>query len=137
MGSVCGARDEKRREPSKELTEVALRAVLRHACRGVWDRAGRPDASTEIEEVIVADIEVYSTEWCPYCVMAKKLLASKGLDYREIDVTYDDALRREMEERSGRRTAPEIFIDDEFVGGYDELARLNATGELDRRLGLG
>jgi glutaredoxin 3 len=129
--------DEKRREPPKELTGVALRAALRHACRGVRDRAGRPDASTEIEEVIVADIEVYSTEWCPYCVMAKKLLASKGLDYREIDVTYDDALRREMEERSGRRTAPEIFIDDEFVGGYDELARLNATGELDRRLGLG
>ena len=84
----------------------------------------------------MADIEVYSTEWCPYCVMAKKLLTSKGLAYREIDVTYDAALRREMEERSGRRTAPEIFIDNELVGGYDDLARLDAAGELDRRFGL-
>ena len=85
----------------------------------------------------MADIVVYSTERCPYCVMAKRLLTSKGLEYREIDVTYDDALRQEMEERSGRRTVPEIFIDDHCVGGYDDLARLNATGELDRRLGLG
>ena len=86
---------------------------------------------------MVADIVVYSTEWCPYCVMAKKLLESKGLTYREIDVTHDEALQQEMVDRSGRRTAPEIFIDDDLVGGYDDLARLNATGELDRRLGLG
>ena len=86
---------------------------------------------------MVADIVVYSTQWCPYCVMAKKLLEAKGLTYREIDVTHDEALRQEMVDRSGRRTVPEIFIDDDLVGGYDELARLNATGELDRRLGLG
>ena len=82
------------------------------------------------------DIVVYSTEVCPYCVMAKKLLKSKGLTYREIDITHDEALQQEMVARSGRRTVPEIFIDDDFVGGYDDLARLNATGELDRRLGL-
>jgi GrxC family glutaredoxin len=98
--------------------------------------ADRHDASTVSEEAIVTDIDVYTTEWCPYCVMATRLLTSKGLAYREIDVTWDDALRREMEERSGRRTAPEIFIDDELVGGYDDLARLDSTGELDRRLGL-
>jgi GrxC family glutaredoxin len=98
---------------------------------------GRDDAGTEIEEELVADIVVYSTEVCPYCVMAKKLLQSKGLTYREIDVTHDEALQQEMVTRSGRRTAPEIFIDDDLVGGYDDLARLNATGELDRRLGLG
>ena len=85
----------------------------------------------------MADIEVYSTERCPYCVMAKRLLTSRDLEYREIDVTHDDALRRDMEQRSGRRTVPQIFIDGEAVGGYDDLARLNATGELDRRLGLG
>jgi GrxC family glutaredoxin len=88
------------------------------------------------EEAMVADIEVYYTESCFYCVMAKKLLSKKGLAYREIDVTHDAALRREMEERSGRRTVPEIFIDGECVGGYDDLARLNATGDLDRRVGL-
>jgi GrxC family glutaredoxin len=98
---------------------------------------GQNDAGTEIEEVMVANILVYSTAWCPYCVMAKKLLESKGLTYREIDVTHDDELQQEMVDRSGRRTAPEIFIDDHCVGGYDDLARLNATGELDRRLGLG
>jgi len=84
----------------------------------------------------VVDIVVYSTEVCPYCVMAKKLLKSKGLTYREIDITHDEALQQEMVTRSGRRTVPEIFIDDDLVGGYDDLARLNATGELDRRLGL-
>jgi len=86
---------------------------------------------------MVADIVVYSTERCSYCVMAKKLLESKGLTYREIDVSHDEALQQEMVERSGRRSVPEIFIDDDFIGGYDDLARLNATGELDRRLGLG
>ena len=85
----------------------------------------------------MADIEVYSTERCPYCVMAKRLLTSRDLEYREIDVTHDDVLRRDMEQRSGRRTVPQILIDGEPVGGYDDLARLNATGELDRRLGLG
>ena len=84
----------------------------------------------------MVDIVVYSTEVCPYCVMAKKLLKSKGLTYREIDITHDEALQQEMVTRSGRRTVPEIFIDDDLVGGYDDLARLNATGELDRRLGL-
>ena len=85
----------------------------------------------------MADIVMYKTAVCPYCNMARGLLKKKGQTWREIDVTYDDALRQEMEERSGRRTVPEIFIDDECVGGYDDLARLDATGELDRRLGLG
>jgi alkyl hydroperoxide reductase subunit F len=84
----------------------------------------------------VADIEIYSREWCPYCAKAKALLRSKGLAYREVDVTYDEDLQREMIERSGRRSVPEIFIDGELVGGYDDLAHLNSTGELDRKLGL-
>jgi alkyl hydroperoxide reductase subunit F len=84
----------------------------------------------------MADIEIYSKDWCPYCAKAKALLKSKGLTYREIDVTDDEDLQREMIERSGRRSVPEIFIDGELVGGYDDLARLNSTGELDRTLGL-
>ncbi len=84
----------------------------------------------------MADIVMYKTAVCPYCNMAGALLKKKGQTWREIDVTHDVALRQEMEERSGRRTVPEIFIDDTFVGGYDDLARLNATGELDRLLGL-
>jgi len=84
----------------------------------------------------VADIEIYTKEWCPYCARAKVLLRSKGLEFREIDVTAGGELEAEMIERAGLRTVPQIFIDGESIGGYDALATLNATGELDRRLGL-
>jgi len=84
----------------------------------------------------MADIEVYSKEWCPYCARAKVLLKTKGLAYREIDVTSDHDRESEMIQRSGMRTVPQIFIDGESVGGYDALAGMNASGELDRRLGL-
>ncbi len=82
----------------------------------------------------MADIEIYTKDWCPYCAKAKALLKSKGLSYKEIDVTTDHDLQQEMIERSGRRTVPQIFIDGESMGGYDDLANLNATGELDRKL---
>jgi len=83
----------------------------------------------------MANIEIYSKEWCPYCAKAKALLKAKGLSYQEIDVTTDEAQQQEMVARSGRRTVPQIFLDGASVGGYDDLANLNATGELDRRLG--
>jgi alkyl hydroperoxide reductase subunit F len=82
-----------------------------------------------------ADILIYTKQWCPYCAKAKALLRAKNLEWRELDVTFDERLQQEMVERSGRRSVPEIFLGGELVGGYDDLARLNATGELDRRLG--
>lgn len=82
-----------------------------------------------------ADILIYTKQWCPYCAKAKALLRAKDLEWRELDVTFDERLQQEMVERSGRRSVPEIFLGGELVGGYDDLARLNATGELDRRLG--
>lgn len=81
-------------------------------------------------------IELYSKQWCPYCNKAKALLASKGLGYHEIDITADETREREMVERSGRQTVPQVFIDGQPVGGYDDLSQLNASGELDARLGL-
>lgn len=84
----------------------------------------------------MAKIEIYSKEWCPYCTKAKALLRSKNLEYEEIDVTSDAARELEMVERSKRRTVPQIFIDDRSVGGYDDVAQLNATGELDRILNI-
>lgn len=84
----------------------------------------------------MADIEIYSKMWCPYCHRAKGLLDSKGLSYREVDVTMDAPREREMVERSGRRTVPQIFIDGAAIGGYDDLARLEYDGELDRLVGL-
>jgi alkyl hydroperoxide reductase subunit F len=82
-----------------------------------------------------ADILIYTKQWCPYCAKAKALLRAKDLEWRERDVTFDERLQQEMVEHSGRRSVPEIFLGGELVGGYDDLARLNATGELDRRLG--
>ena len=84
----------------------------------------------------MADIEIYSKDWCPYCIKAKALLRSKGLEYQEIDVTSDHGREEEMVERSQRRTVPQVFIDGESIGGYDDLAQLNATGGLDRLLGI-
>ena len=81
-------------------------------------------------------IEIYSKSWCPYCAKAKALLKSKDLEYTEIDVTDDSVREAEMIERSGRRSVPQIFIDGESIGGYDDLAASNASGELDGRLDL-
>ena len=66
----------------------------------------------------------------------KALLRSKQLEYEEIDVTSDAEGERAMIERSRRRTVPQIFVDEQSVGGYDDLAQLNATGELDRLLNI-
>jgi alkyl hydroperoxide reductase subunit F len=84
----------------------------------------------------MAKIEIFSKEWCPYCTKAKSLLKSKGLGYQERDVTSDAELEQEMIERSRRRSVPQIFIDEQSIGGYDDLALLNASGELDRMLGI-
>lgn len=81
-------------------------------------------------------VEVYSKEWCPYCAKAKSLLRSKGVEYMEVDVTNDEQQEAEMIERSQRRTVPQIFINNESIGGYDDLAQLNATGVLDQKLDL-
>jgi glutaredoxin 3 len=83
----------------------------------------------------VAKVQVYTTTYCPFCIRAKALLKSKGVAFEEIDVSDDDALRQRMVELSGgRRTVPEIFINDKIIGGYDELRVLESKGELDALL---
>jgi len=84
----------------------------------------------------MAAIVMYSKGWCPYCDRAKRLLSAKGQSWTEIDVEASDAARDEMVERSGRRTVPQIFIGDRYVGGFEELAALDAAGELDPLLGI-
>ena len=74
---------------------------------------------------------VYSTRICPFCVMAKRLLRAKGVDYEEVLVDQDANRRVEMMQRSGRRTVPQIFIGDRHVGGFDDLAALDHRGQLD------
>jgi glutaredoxin 3 len=83
----------------------------------------------------MAKVVIYTTNWCPYCAGAKSLLRAKKVEFEEIDVTRDPERRAEMERRSSRRTVPQIFIDDQPIGGYDEACDLDSTGELDRLLG--
>lgn len=80
-------------------------------------------------------IELYGTEFCGFCAAARLLLKRKGLFFEEIGVSGNRAAREEMEERSGRRTVPQIFIDGRPIGGFDELDALERSGELDRLLG--
>ena len=81
-------------------------------------------------------ITIYSKETCPYCDSAKRLLAAKGQTWTEIDIETEPARAREMIERSGRRTVPQIWIGERHVGGFDDLAALDRAGELDDLLGL-
>jgi glutaredoxin 3 len=77
-------------------------------------------------------ISMYCTAVCPYCVAAERLLNSKGVrDIEKIRVDLQPARRMEMMERSGRRTVPQVYVDDRYIGGFDELAALDAAGGLD------
>lgn len=77
---------------------------------------------------------MYTTRICPYCVMAKRLLASKGVTPEEVRIDEDPARREEMMQRTGRRTVPQIYIGATHVGGFDDLAALDRAGQLDRLL---
>ncbi len=81
-------------------------------------------------------VEIYTKSYCPYCKRAKELLRIKGVSFIEYDVTTDPLKEKEMQQRSGRQTVPEIFVDGELLGGCSELFDLDETGELDSRLDL-
>jgi glutaredoxin 3 len=75
---------------------------------------------------------MYATGTCPYCIMAERLLKSKGIDNIEkIRVDLEPQLRTEMMEKTGRRTVPQIYIGDTHVGGFDDLSALDRGGKLD------
>ncbi len=83
----------------------------------------------------MAEITIYTTRWCPYCLRAKALLKKKGAPFEEIDVGRDPARKTEMIARSGgRRTVPQIFIGERHVGGSDDLVALDVSGKLDALL---
>lgn len=79
-------------------------------------------------------VTIYTKPTCPYCAAAKAMLRNKGVGFTEIEVSTQAELREEMMKRSGRHTVPQIFIGDTHVGGYDDLAALDAAGELDALL---
>jgi glutaredoxin 3 len=84
----------------------------------------------------MAEVEIYTTMFCPYCARARALLARKGVAFTDIDIIEDPVRRDEMIRRAGGRTSvPQIFINGEHIGGSDELAALDRAGALDIKLG--
>lgn len=79
-------------------------------------------------------VTLYSTQFCPYCIRARNLLDQKGVAYRDIAVDARPELRREMMQRSGRRTVPQIWVGQHHVGGFDDLWALEQQGRLDELL---
>jgi glutaredoxin 3 len=82
----------------------------------------------------VKPVRIYTLRGCPYCVRAKSLLDRKTVGYDELDVTMDYERRSQVSLRTGHRTFPQIFIGDEFVGGFDVLAALERAGKVDEKL---
>lgn len=80
---------------------------------------------------MAAKITLYGTDWCGYCARARRLLDAKGAKYEEIDVDVVAGARAEMQARSGRSTIPQIFINDQHIGGSDDLYALDTAGRLD------
>ena len=82
----------------------------------------------------MANVIIYSADYCPFCTRAKQLLDRKGVKYSEIRVDDDVEKRDEMIAKSNRRTVPQIFINDQSIGGYDDLYALEQSGTLDELL---
>jgi glutaredoxin 3 len=83
------------------------------------------------------NIEIYTWQSCPYCIRAKALLKSKGVEFTEYSVDGDEQARSAMAKRAnGRRSVPQIFIDDAHIGGCDDLHDLDYSGKLDTLLGI-
>ena len=86
----------------------------------------------------MAQVEIYTTMFCPYCSRARALLEHKGVAFTEIDIMEEPARRDEMIRRAGgSRTVPQIFIDGEHIGGCDDMVALDREGLLDAKLGIG
>ena len=79
-------------------------------------------------------VTLYTTRFCPYCIRARMLLEHKNVEFTDIPVDANPALRQEMQQRSGRHTVPQIWIGGQHVGGFDDLAQLERQGRLDQLL---
>ena len=85
----------------------------------------------------MAEIKIYRTTYCPYCDMAKNLFRKMDVEFEEIDVTSDPAMRKKLVEMTGGlRTVPQIFIDGEPIGGYTDALALYQKGELQQKVGV-
>lgn len=80
------------------------------------------------------NVTIYTTDYCPYCVRAKQVLKTQGVAFKEVDVTGDDDKRKWLVENTGQRTVPQIFFNDEPVGGCMDLEEIVKQGQLKNRL---
>ncbi len=87
--------------------------------------------ATEITVTQMPKVQIYTTQWCPYCNAAKSLLQDKGVTYEEVNAEDPEVRAAMVERANGRRTVPQIFIGDTHVGGYDDMAALDRRGQLD------
>ncbi len=84
---------------------------------------------------MAANVEIYTWSTCPFCIRAKGLLKQKGVTFTEYCIDGDEVARAKMAQRShGRRSLPQVFINNQHVGGCDDLHALNAQGQLDALL---
>jgi glutaredoxin 3 len=83
---------------------------------------------------VSAEVKIYTRQWCGYCAAAERLLHGKGIQFENIDCTGDRAKRAWLAEVTGRTTVPQVFIDGRPVGGFDDLKKLDRSGELDKLL---
>jgi glutaredoxin 3 len=84
---------------------------------------------------MAAKVEIYTWRTCPFCIRAKHLLNQKGIDFTEYSIDGDEAARTQMSQRAkGRRSLPQIFINDRHIGGCDDIHDLDAEGGLDALL---
>lgn len=85
---------------------------------------------------MAANVEIYTWSTCPFCIRAKALLKKKGVDFTEYTIDGDEVARDQMAQRAnGRRSVPQIFINDQYIGGCDDIHALDRQGELDPLLG--
>lgn len=82
----------------------------------------------------MANVIMYTTAYCPYCIQARTLLEKKGVQYTDIRVDEDPSKRNEMITKSGRHTVPQIFINGQHIGGCDDMYALESRGQLDELL---
>ena len=81
-----------------------------------------------------ADVKIYTTPWCPYCIRAKSLLKKKGVSFQDFNVAFDGELRNKIIRETGKTSVPQIFINGKAIGGCDELHALESQGKLDQLL---
>ena len=78
-----------------------------------------------------AQVVIYTTRFCPFCIRAKRLLSGKNVNFEEIDVGNDKSLWKKMEKLSGQNTVPQVFVNDQALGGFDDINLLERQGKLD------